>query len=181
MGYPSEKYFDITYVERTKEILDEYKGKYDFTMLINCLLGLIILPNEYNMQDKREFNFDFLEQKVLYFPKIKNIFKNATEKLRNEKGKEFDQRKFLWISKSGNEMSIDDIKLSELINRIRHGFAHMNITPTKDGDYWAGIRVRNYPDENKPEYFNFEVYFTQSELYDFAVFIAEKYIATVKK
>ena len=42
--------FDIGFIERTEYILKYCSKKdflYDFTLLINCLLGLLILPKEY--------------------------------------------------------------------------------------------------------------------------------------
>lgn len=177
MGYPSEKNFDITFINRTNEILDEYDGKHDFTILINCLLGLLILPNEFNMQEKRKFNFDFLQQPISAFSELKAIFEKKPTKLRDETGNEFDQHKFFWLSTSGKKMNIHDITLGQFLIRIRNGFAHMNVTPTKEGDQWVGIRVRNYTDKKTS---NFEVYFTQMELYNFAKLVTSKYIGSAK-
>lgn len=39
---PIEKSF----VCRTNKLIQEYKGRYDATMLLNCLLGLLVVPFE---------------------------------------------------------------------------------------------------------------------------------------
>lgn len=44
MSYLSN--FDRSFHEHTLAIVDEYKGEYDATLLINCLLGLLVLPKE---------------------------------------------------------------------------------------------------------------------------------------
>ena len=37
--------FDIEFIERTQQLIMKYDGNTEFTLLINCLLGLIVLPN----------------------------------------------------------------------------------------------------------------------------------------
>lgn len=47
--------FELDFIQRTLSIMDEYKGEYDATLLMNCLLGLLILPRERlfdNIQNK---------------------------------------------------------------------------------------------------------------------------------
>ncbi|MEW5922317.1 MAG: HEPN family nuclease [Bacillota bacterium] len=41
-----QKNIEKDFVERTLHILDNYDGPYGVTLLINCLLGLIVLPKE---------------------------------------------------------------------------------------------------------------------------------------
>jgi len=38
--------FERSFMQRTLEILQSYKGHFDATMLINCLLGLLVVPKE---------------------------------------------------------------------------------------------------------------------------------------
>jgi hypothetical protein len=44
MSYNSD--FQRAFVERSLLLIKEYKGPYDATILLNCLLGLVIVPNE---------------------------------------------------------------------------------------------------------------------------------------
>lgn len=179
MGFPTIENFDLAFIIRTKENLSNYKGNNDFTMLINSLLGLIILPNEYNVKNKRDYDFDFLRMKVNYFQKLNDIFKEKVTILFNETGQEIKQKKFFWLSNSGVEFKLNQIVLSDLLNRIRNGIAHFGIIPTKDKDIWHGVIIRNYPKFSKK--YNMEIYLDQNELLEFATFIADKYINTVKK
>jgi len=38
--------FERSFSEHTLAVLDEYAGQYDATLLINCLLGLLVVPKE---------------------------------------------------------------------------------------------------------------------------------------
>lgn len=44
MSYLSN--FERSFSENTLAVLDGYSGEYDATLLINCLLGLLVLPKE---------------------------------------------------------------------------------------------------------------------------------------
>lgn len=58
MGLPSSvEYFDISFIKRTSRNLKNYKGHFEFTMLLNSLLGLVVVPHE--RKDKKGFTFDF--------------------------------------------------------------------------------------------------------------------------
>lgn len=38
--------FEHSFMRHTLRIVEEYKGSYDATVLINCLLGLLVIPKE---------------------------------------------------------------------------------------------------------------------------------------
>jgi hypothetical protein len=42
--------FDRAFMERSLELVKNYKGPYDATILLNCLLGLLIVPKEQCLQ-----------------------------------------------------------------------------------------------------------------------------------
>jgi hypothetical protein len=44
MSYLS--HFEHSFVENTLALVDSYEGKYDATILVNCLLGLLVVPKE---------------------------------------------------------------------------------------------------------------------------------------
>lgn len=44
MSYLSN--FERSFSEHTLAVVDEYTGQYDATLLINCLLGLLVVPKE---------------------------------------------------------------------------------------------------------------------------------------
>ena len=63
MGYPATDVFDIKFIERTRQNLEEFKGTNNFTNLINNLIGLIFIPHEYNNKGLRK-SLGFLNKKV---------------------------------------------------------------------------------------------------------------------
>ncbi len=40
------KYIEIDFMKRTKKLINDYKGEHRVTLLINCCLGLLVLPKE---------------------------------------------------------------------------------------------------------------------------------------
>lgn len=48
MSYNSD--FDRSFMERSLKLVKEYEGPFDATLLLNCLLGLLIVPKESCLQ-----------------------------------------------------------------------------------------------------------------------------------
>ena len=59
MEYESE--FAKSFMIRTLSIVQNYDGEYDATLLINCLLGLLVLPKETLLNKIRETSQDSLD------------------------------------------------------------------------------------------------------------------------
>jgi hypothetical protein len=38
--------FELDFMSRSRKIIEEYQGPYDATLLINCMLGLLVVPKE---------------------------------------------------------------------------------------------------------------------------------------
>lgn len=54
--------FSIDFIKRTLNILEGYMGEYDVTNLINCAVGLIIIPKEQHFNCLRSINIQTLEE-----------------------------------------------------------------------------------------------------------------------
>lgn len=54
--------FNIDFITRTLKILEDYTGEYDVTSLINCAVGLIIIPKEQHFNCLRSINIQTLEE-----------------------------------------------------------------------------------------------------------------------
>ncbi|NOT48135.1 MAG: hypothetical protein HOP17_10365 [Acidobacteria bacterium] len=184
MGLPSIENFDVSFIQRTSDNLKDYNGPNDFTMLLNSLLGLIVVPNE--TSEGREFTFDFLGKSLTEFKELKPIFlKNAERLLKGSE--EVEQKKFFWLSRSNNERDVSDITLREFLKRMRNGVAHFGITPIalpESKKEWCGVILRNYREDEqgdgtKTETMNFEVCLMQGELEALADLISQKYLQTV--
>ncbi len=162
MGGIKKDKFDIEFIKRTTSVIEEYDGKFNVTLLVNCLLGLLILPHEY--YNKK--NYSFLEEDIEKIPEIKNII--VPEKLT-----------FNPTKKKNGEIVPDRKSLKILLNKIRNGIAHQNIEAINQDDNWSGVSIWNcYP--LKSNNIDMKIELTSRELKDFALFISNKYIEYVE-
>ena len=194
MGYPKITIFDKCLIERTIQNLDNYKGDYEFTHLINSLLTLIVLPHEYYEREYYNLDTTFLDEKISDINEIKAFFIGA-ENLNDENNNNYSQKRLILKSCTFREKSNDDLSLKELLRRLRHGIAHHNIKPTRDDnksnsekDDWKGVIIRCYPTEKGSENknalewndkFTLEVYFSYEDLKTFSKYVANKYIENI--
>ncbi len=186
MGYPTVENFDIAFVERTRKNLEDCRAgspiHNDFTMLLNSLLGLVIVPNEVNIKGKRTFHENPFEKKLSEFPVLKAILEGPDVKIEREDGKPYTQRKFCWLTGTRNELSVRQITLGAFLTRIRNGVAHFGIMPTKHGvNSWEGIIVKNFPSpKTNPAFSNLEVYLEQEEIEKIACVIADEFLKNAR-
>jgi hypothetical protein len=182
MGYPTIEKFDIKFIERTKANVIEFDKPNSFTHLINSLVGLIFIPNEFYKKGRRTYKIDFLNKFIVEYPTLIQIFSNQVM-LTNEQGVQFQQRKFFYKNKNGNIRTIENTTVGDLVRLFRNGIAHSNIIPVAEGDYWQGIIVKNFETSAKERVndFNFETYLNQSELRKFATFIADEYLDNINQ
>lgn len=179
MGYPTIERFDIEFIKRTKSNVEEFDDGNKFTHLINSLLGLIFIPNEFHKKQKRTYTIDFLNQKISEYEILKNIFSGEII-LTNEQGITFNQKKFYYKNREQLK-TIDETTIGDLVRFFRNGIAHSNIIPVSEGQYWKGIIVRNFTsfEKEKNNDFNFEVFLNQKEVRLFATLIADLYINNI--
>jgi len=177
MGYPTIDKFDIKFIERTKENLKESELPNTFTHLINSLIGLIFIPNEFHRKGKRTYVVDFLNKPISEYEKLSKIFSGEVTLL-NEFGEPFQQLKFFRKNTNNNRKTIEETTVGNIVRLFRNGIAHSNITPVAEGENWRGIIVKNFENQEKEDAndFNFEVYLNQRELNIFATFIADEYL-----
>ena len=89
---------DYDFIKRTLEIIDEYQGDNDVTLLINCCLGLLILP--------KERHFDSLPNKQI------------------TKNKDYWGLTYRSVT---TDCECRGYKLSNIIRRMRNGVCHFKI------------------------------------------------------
>jgi len=144
--------FEIEFVERTRELLLNYNGKYRFSNLINCTLGLIILPYEnISSTDVWQKNVDEIDSlpsfKLIKFKPIQRINKNKTIYYPNT--------------------------LEIFLKKLRNGFAHQNIVPINSEGSFTSIKIFNkYGNE-----IDLDVIFTENQLKEFSLFISNLYLS----
>jgi hypothetical protein len=143
-------------------VLQKYQGKREFTNLINCALGLIILPHEkIGNQGLRQ---GIWAKPIDEVPQCRNMTIALFEpiKAKGENGR------FECYPRS----------LGAFLRKVRHGFGHGLVTPINQDEKWVGISIENYfptkdaADAKK----DLQVTFTMQQLKAFALFIADEYL-----
>ena len=178
MSYIQASSFDIDFIERTEKIINYCCSKkdfsYDFTLLINCLLGLLILPREY-YEEKDLFNTYKFNTKINRLPQeIKNIFSNA-EAPEHIKDIISSSKKCI-IYYEGKEVENNlECSFFTVLNHLRNAVSHCHIIPVKyiDKDEWEGIVLTDIdPDTEKT---TMEIYLTEYEVKNLVDFIIKQY------
>lgn len=144
------------FTERTKKLLEKYynlekrEEGYEFTFLMNCLLGLVVVIKENDENISKDFQ-NFLDTHIGDMTEIPT---NITLK---------------------EDLENETLLLKDFLRLLRNGIAHQNVEPTKKENIWAGVKFYNLNNGGKGK-INFEVVFTQEELRKFALFLANKYL-----
>ena len=175
MGYPKIADFDKTIIKRTKENLKNTAFKEDFTQLLNSLLGLIVILHQMKIQGRRRMAF--FEKKISDYTELDFL---KDEDTFNDEQKDQSFKEIITKKLIHKHIDYDKIKIHELIKYIRNGIVHYGIRPTKDGDKWEGIVMRNYKKEKQiPKWgddYIFQIYLTQSELKGLCILLTDEYL-----
>jgi len=140
--------FQVDFVKRSIDILNNYEGEYTFSNLLNCTLGLIISPFE------KGNNVEVWAKLIDEIEVLKKVQINNF----SPKYKRVDEPK----------------SLMNFLRRIRHAFAHQNIFPINENQKFVKVQITNQT--NGVEDLN--VIFNESQLKSFALFIANTYLSS---
>ncbi len=151
------KNFEIEFVKRTKEILMQYDGTRDMSILINCTLGLIILPYE-KMRENPPSLWDIELDKISNHPCFKLMFFKPIKGIKKSQVRYYPKT------------------MAVLLRKIRNGLAHQHIEPVNEEGKFAGAIIRNYFEQGDQQKLDLEIHFSQQELKEFALFIANEYL-----
>jgi hypothetical protein len=148
--------FDLEFIERTKKIIEEYNGLYEITLLLNCLLGLIVLPSEYYTRKSRSF----FEIELNQFDELKGLLDDAIfNPTKRNKGK--------WIA--------DNKNLKTLIKKVRNGVSHQQIECIGNDGIWQSVIIKDINKSNKNNV-ELHVCWTTNQIKAFALFVANSYL-----
>jgi hypothetical protein len=151
--------FEVEFVERTQRILIEYSGEYKLTNLLNCMIGLIVLPNERAQNDFPTLWERDIKDIPIYSDLKINIFNPIRGKDRNT-----------------GVIDYYPTTLKVFLRKLRNSIAHQNIEPINEGGLFVGAVFRN-------KIFgvaDFESEFRRRELEAFANFIANQYLHHIR-
>jgi len=118
--------FPIDFINRTRYNLEGYSREYEITNLINCCLGLIIIPKQ-KLHDR--------------LPKY--VFDNVDSKFGITKRN---------ITYEEN----DDYEIHNILRHIRNGLAHGRIDQKTERGEIIGLRIHDKRTENGGENFAME-------------------------
>lgn len=143
--------FEIQFVERTIDILENYRGPFSFSNLINCSLGLILLPYEKistaDIWEKDIAEIEFLKEvKIKTFTPIKKI----------KSGEKIFYKKTLYT----------------FLRKLRNGIAHQHIVPINKNGKLYQIQIFN----KYHSYIDLDLIFSEAELKKFALGISKMYL-----
>lgn len=157
------KRFEIEFAERTKEILEDYEGKYELSNLLNCTLGLVVLPYE-RLNDNQQAFWDTELDEV---PNLPSFTTHHFEPICS--------------AKKGSVKKLYPKTLRVLLQKIRDGLAHQNIEPVNGDGAFEGVIIWNLFDRGGLKQRDMKVEFSKNELKSFALFIADAYMKQSKK
>jgi hypothetical protein len=102
MSYLSD--FERSFMDHTLHLVESYTGEYDVTLLLNCLLGLLVLPKEQFLQHIPEDSLSELSKWGISPSSIINPGRPTKTNPRPE-------------------------TLRGLVTNMRHAIAHFNVKP----------------------------------------------------
>jgi hypothetical protein len=148
--------FEREFVIRTRALLQDYNGEYKLSNAINCMLGLVILPNEM-LEHSRD---EIWDKPIIEIEELSDLHIQFFEPIRRKRREEIEyyQKTF-----------------RILLKKIRNGLAHQNITPVNADSLFTGVLIRNYFTEGNRD-MDLEIKFDRRELEKFALFVAQKYL-----
>lgn len=156
------KNLDTQFVERTIHLINDYQGDLDFTMILNCTLGLIILPLEVNKNKP----LDFLNRSLNEVEVINSIFSKDPDYIFNPTIRDRNSRGFKAAPHT----------LKTFLIKTRNSLAHFaNSVPINEGNEWKKLILK---DINRANNNNVEMQLTFSKegMKEFALFIAKEYL-----
>jgi hypothetical protein len=150
--------YKLEFPKRTIHLLNSFRSqqvdyKYDVTLMMNCLLGLIVVAVENSDRDK------LMPGKV-----DDGLLAELPHRVKIKRGKNGLQEVDKDFLKSLNKL--------ELLQKIRNGIAHQNITGLNENGIWAGIKLWNI---DKAGDVNFEMRLSTEQLYNLATYISRHY------
>jgi hypothetical protein len=109
--------FELDFMKRTLEIVRDYKGERDATLLINCLLGLLVVPQERSFRKIPKDPITTLYDWGISPNSIKSFGKERDGSLRLQ-------------------------NLQQLVRSLRHSVAHFDISPIHEKGIVKGFKFK---------------------------------------
>ena len=165
--------YKIEIIKRTKEILENDYPTYqekdrEVTFLMNCLLGLIIAISENEKKIRTVLKGNIDDDFLSLIPE--KIGFMDSKKIKDDLTNSDLTQISINVQHKDNLTSKDKFWF---VNKIRNAIAHQNIYGINENQKWVGVRLWNMNNDKK----DFEVIFQIDELKNFALKLAEMYLA----
>jgi hypothetical protein len=151
--------FDVDFVIRTKEILNDYNGPRDMSIILNCLMGLVILPFEKVKSNPNAF----WDTELTAIPNLPSFHQHIFEPIER-------------LAKQNKQPILYPKTLRVFLRKMRNAICHQNIEAINKNEKFASVSFRNYFEPTTRQYLDMHIEFTQDELKTFALFVAEQYL-----
>ena len=158
--------FDIQFIERTQNLITNYEGDIEFTLLLNCLLGLILVPIEFNRMNGLKYFNEKIKDVVIY----NKLLEDGSIKRFNPT--HYNSRKDRYVKSTKT--------FGCFLRKIRNSIAHIsNSEPHSDSESWHSITLRdkNIKNNNNIE---LEIKLSYENIRDLAEYISTKYKSEVE-
>jgi len=147
------KDFSKNFIERTKDNLRIYSGKCEVTNLINCCLGLIIIP--------KEILVDKLSNDAVYEYDLSYCISKTKNCITDD------------YAPTGD----NTFGLKNIVRHIRNGLSHGRIEQKTEGKEIVGLRIFDKHNSNE----NFSIEFKIEEFKTFALRVADGFLELEKQ
>ena len=148
--------FGTEFVQRTRYLLAEYQGEYKLSNALNCMLGLIVLPNEMLEYSRNEI----WDTQIVDIEELNSLHIHFFEPIR---------------SKRRHDVEYSPKTFRVLLKKMRNGIAHQNISPVNTDQLFTGVKIKNFFSAGRRD-MDLEIEFDRRGLERFALFVAEKYL-----
>lgn len=146
------KDFSRDFIKRTKCNVAMYDGKYEVTNLINCCLGLIIIPKE-TIADK-------LSNDVVYECDLSYGISKEKNNINDDYAPNGD----------------NTFGLKNIVRHIRNGLSHGRIEQNTENKEIVGLRIFDKQDNKNSTLENFSIEFTIEEFKTFALRVSDDFL-----
>ncbi|GAB3367911.1 MULTISPECIES: HEPN family nuclease [Giesbergeria] len=113
-----EENFEKSFMRRTLSLISEYEGSLDATLLVNCLLGLLVLPKETFIAQLPDVDFESLADWGVEPTSIREVGRCSDGHQHNP-------------------------TLKQLIRRLRNAVAHFRVKPIHRDEQVHGFTFRD--------------------------------------
>ena len=122
--------FHIEIIERTQKLIENYNSENEFSLLVNCLFSLIIIPNENN----KKLKLEYLKKDLKDIETINDILLEIEYKF-NPTHRDKNTRQFVDSPKT----------FGCFLKKLRNSITHTNTRPINHNGKWMSL---NFIDVN---------------------------------